>query len=327
MISLSTNYISEVLHNYTDFKNTVNKISSLSPKNSLNVIGLKGALNAYFIIDYLKDIYAKRLQNVKYQGTSFSANSSVEFKRDIFERLLVVVPGDREAEVLKGDIETVCPQASVNVLPLWGTQAYKAAALNSVIFGKRAGFFSKLAFCKNRNDFSKAFDFKPEIFIVPYKALATPLPPKEYVQGLSFYLKKGQSLNTIEVSEKLIKLGYTRVPRVQVRGEFSLRGEVLDIFLPENELASRIIFDFDTIENIRSFDIESQNTVSDIDNLLIYPMKEVIWDQDLIEKLKELLSDERNCLSEEMSLSASENGSDSAENNNIKKIIPRLSFT
>ena len=66
MISLSTNYISEVLHNYTDFRNTVNKISSLSSENSLNVIGLKGALNAYFIIDYLKDIYAKRLQNVKY---------------------------------------------------------------------------------------------------------------------------------------------------------------------------------------------------------------------------------------------------------------------
>ncbi len=318
MNTLSTNYIIDSLHNYTDFRNAVNQISTLPENSSLNISGLKGALNSYFIIEYLKKIYSERIQTVKYQGTSFSANNKEEFNKTKYERLLVIVPGEREGEILKSDLQTICPEANISVLPLWGTLYYKPAALNSVIFGKRAGFFSKMAFCDHSNNFSTAFDFHPEIYIVPFRALSTPVPPKNYIQSLSFNLKKGDSLDTIEVSEKLIKIGYTRVPRVQVRGEFSLRGEVLDIFLPESEMASRILFDFDRIENIRSFDIESQNTVSNIDNLLIYPMKEVIWNEDLISKLNELLSDSNNSISEDSFNAPAMPASDEASSQNIE---------
>ena len=69
-------------------------------------------------------------------------------------------------------------------------------------------------------------------------------------------------------------MGYTRVPKVSVRGEFSLRGEVLDIFLPLDEHATRIIFDFDTIQAIKEFETDTQVTINSKDEVLISPLKE-----------------------------------------------------
>ena len=81
-----------------------------------------------------------------------------------------------------------------------------------------------------------------------------------------------------------------RVPRVTVRGEFTLRGEVLDIFMPGEEFAHRIVFDFDEVEQIKSFNPESQSSIENIDSLLIYPMKEVIWNDELVSKLEDKIN-------------------------------------
>ena len=84
-------------------------------------------------------------------------------------------------------------------------------------------------------------------------------------------------------------MGYIRVPKVSVCGEFSLRGEVLDIFLPCDEHATRIIFDFDEISSLKFFEADSQATVAVRDDVLIYPMKEVLWSDELVEKAHEKL--------------------------------------
>ena len=133
--------------------------------------------------------------------------------------------------------------------------------------------------------------FAPRIFIIPQRVMQTPAPSPEYIKSLCFSLSVGQQIDTVKTAEKLTSIGYTRVPRVSVRGEFSLRGEVLDIFLPESEDAVRIIFDFDTIEKIKTFDAENQTTSSSVNSVLIYPMKEVILNETLTAKLEEKLSD------------------------------------
>ena len=57
--------------------------------------------------------------------------------------------------------------------------------------------------------------------------------------------------------------------------------EVLDIFMPGEEFAHRIVFDFDTISQIKSFIPETQASVNSFDELIIYPMKEIIWTEEL----------------------------------------------
>lgn len=272
MNTLSTNSISKALHEFKDFRKAIESLENLEEKSSLDITGLKGALQGYFIRDYLFSLNEKSPEKVS--------------------KLLVVVPAEREALSLKGDLETVFPEAEVNILPGWGTLIYSPVTPNSLIFGKRAGVFSRMA----DTDSSKK-SFHPEIFIVSLRVFLTPTPSPEYIKDIGFSFKKGETIDTVSVSEKLSEIGYTRVPRVTVRGEFSLRGEVLDIFLPEEELAFRIIFDFDKIEQIKAFDVINQNTVSSLENVKIYPMKEVIWNENLIHTLEEKLSDRENDIS------------------------------
>ena len=90
------------------------------------------------------------------------------------------------------------------------------------------------------------------------------LPPPEYTRGFSFSLKKGDLIDTVKIAAKLTEIGYTRVSRVNVRGEFSLRGEVLDIFLPLEENPVRIEFFGDEIDSIRYFDPETQKSLKSV---------------------------------------------------------------
>ena len=117
------------------------------------------------------------------------------------------------------------------------------------------------------------------------------LPPPEYTKQFSFTLKKKDSIDTVKIAQKLTQIGYTRVSRVNVRGEFSLRGEVLDIFLPLEENPVRIVFDFDTIESIKEFETDSQITLKARENITICPTKEVLWTDELVEKLRKQLEE------------------------------------
>lgn len=129
--------------------------------------------------------------------------------------------------------------------------------------------------------------------------MLSPLPPPDYIRSHIFGLSKKQQIDTIKLSDRLVNNGYTRVPRVTVPGEFSLRGEVLDIFLPEEENPFRIIFDFDQIEEIKIFDADNQTTIKNIESAIIYPMKEVIWTSELIEKLENNFSEyDKNSIKE-----------------------------
>ncbi len=279
MNTLSTNSIYELLRGFDGFRELSERIASLEGGKSLEVMGMRGALHSYFIRSYLKSVHAKRLQEQKYRASGCGSKGLGNGEGGVLERLLVVVSTEREGEVLKSDLETVFPEADVNLLPSWGTLVYRPATENSLVFGRRAAVFSKMA--NGKRNFSRAFDFNPEIFIVPLRVALSPVPPPGYMRELSFRLEVSESIDTVAVSERLSRLGYTRVPRVSVRGEFSLRGEVLDIFLPGDVLARRVIFDFDRIEKIKTFDPENQNTISSVEELLVCPMKEVVWNEEL----------------------------------------------
>ena len=87
-------------------------------------------------------------------------------------------------------------------------------------------------------------------------------------------------------AEKLTEQGYLRVPKIGMKGEFVLRGEVLEIFMSGEKYAHRIVFDFDTISQIKLFDSETQTSKENIERLVIYPQKEIIWTEEFIEKLE-----------------------------------------
>jgi len=150
---------------------------------------------------------------------------------------------------------------------------YRDMAPLSAVFGERMGVLSALATGKSG------------IVILPERAFLTPLPPPDYVRSLLVTLKPGGAIDTSGLAETLVAYGYTRVPRVQVRSEFALRGEVLDILMGEETEAYRILFDFDRVESIRRFEPLNQSGLEKVAELVIHPLKEVVWTDDRIEAL------------------------------------------
>jgi transcription-repair coupling factor (superfamily II helicase) len=188
---------------------------------------------------------------------------------------LAVVPSDTDAADLAMDFASL--GLDPIVFPWWGTVPYREMAPLSAVFGERAEVLSALAAGENR------------VVIVPMRAFLTPLPPPHYIRKLLVTLKPGGAIHTGVLAETLIGYGYTRVPRVQVRGEFALRGEVLDILMGEDR-AYRVLFDFDKVESIRAFDPLDQSGREKIPELVIRPLREVIWTDDRIETLSENLA-------------------------------------
>ncbi len=280
MKSLSTS-INNLLHNWTDFSKLAAVISDNKTSFPLQITGLHGSLFTYFLSELSGQIYYKTLQAIQYSGTK--GKRSLEH---LSQDLLIVVPGEYEQNNLITDIKTILPQAQIFTFPSWGTIPYRPAATGSIVFGQRAGFLSKL--CEQVEFTAQA---SPRIFIITQRSFITALPPPQYIRQFSFSLKKKDSIDTVKIAQKLVSLGYTRVSRVNVRGEFSLRGEVLDIFLPLEENPVRIIFDFDTIESIKEFEADSQTTIKGRDSISIYPMKEVLWDDSLVGKIEEKLKE------------------------------------
>ena len=199
-----------------------------------------------------------------------------EYIQTVKKDIAIVVPTLKELQDICTDIQTCDDSIEILVLPWWGTVPYRAAAKGSIIFGERASVLAKL--CTKCDH--------PRVFIMQQRAFQTPVPAPDYERSLVFSLKKGTDFDPIKLSEMLAEHGYTRVPRVTVRGEFTLRGEVLDIFMPGEEYAHRIVFDFDTISHIKSFNTETQSTDKSFDELIIYPMKEVIWTDEMVHNLE-----------------------------------------
>lgn len=99
-----------------------------------------------------------------------------------------------------------------------------------------------------------------------------------------------------ELSKKLVRLGYQKRNIIQAKGEFSIRGDILDIFQVKDENPIRIEF-FDTsIDSIRMFDINSQKSIDNLDEAIIYPIDENIvdfCDSTIIKKIESDLNNTR----------------------------------
>lgn len=122
-----------------------------------------------------------------------------------------------------------------------------------------------------------------KIIVTSVDALTPIYTPLNLFSKYTFNLKLGDIINTKELVEKLIQSGYERVEVVESKGQVSLRGGILDIYSPTSMDAYRIEFFDDEIDSIRTFNIESQRSIDKVDNIEIFPAKEIIFTKDNLE--------------------------------------------
>ena len=178
--------------------------------------------------------------------------------------LLVVVPTEQEAEALVADLTLL---AGVDALhfPWWGTLPYAAASPLPAVFGRRADVLATLAHDPAGR----------RVVVVSLRALSTPVPPATYLRRRVLELTPGMELDPVAVEEQLVSFGYIRVPRVSVHGEFSVKGEVIDVYPHGHDHAIRAVLEFDSIDELRSFDPLSQASVAEEPACRIHPVREV----------------------------------------------------
>lgn len=140
----------------------------------------------------------------------------------------------------------------------------------------------------------------PYIVVVPARALVQRVLDKVTLQDSTFEIAKGQSIDVAQISSELVRLGYKRENIVTLRGEFSVRGDIIDVF-PSCGPPVRMELFGDEVESLRTFSIDTQRSVEEADSVLVGPRWWMVMEdkgelvatlRDVAEKAATNLSDE-----------------------------------
>jgi transcription-repair coupling factor (superfamily II helicase) len=158
----------------------------------------------------------------------------------------------------------------VLTLPDWETLAYDAFSPHQDIVSERLLTLNQLP------------QLSRGILVVPVKTLMQRLPPRSFLDAHSVMLSTGERLDVASYRRRLEHAGYRCVETVSERGEFAVRGSLVDIFPMGAPLPYRIDLFDDEIESLRSFDPDTQRTLEHVDRIALLPAREVPLDESAI---------------------------------------------
>jgi transcription-repair coupling factor (superfamily II helicase) len=113
------------------------------------------------------------------------------------------------------------------------------------------------------------------VLIVPAAAFLRRVPPMKHVLSGLVSIEIATQIERDQLVQRLLELGYLRVPLVEDRGTFSARGALIDVYGPDAALPFRIELDDDLVARIRRFNPDDQKTSSEIDSVQLGPAREV----------------------------------------------------
>ena len=132
-----------------------------------------------------------------------------------------------------------------------------------------------------------------DILIAPVEAAALRLFDREYYAGLAVTLRRGEEVDVEVLTTHLASVGYTQMDLVEMPGQFTRRGGILDVYSPEHDRPVRVEFFGDEIETIRKFDPETQRSQSPLDEVQLLPLTETPLTERLLAAVHGRLSKQR----------------------------------
>ena len=195
------------------------------------------------------------------------------------KKLLFITSTEQYALRYQADLESLFNIKS-EILPYQNASVYEGVNINKYDYAKQISILTE----------------KPDLVIAPVKSLLEKFPNKQFFDKNKLSLKIGDEITQKEMLAKLMELGFKRSTMVNDISEFSIRGDITDVYpLADNPI--RIEFWGDEIVDIRTFDRETQRSVQKgIKEVNIYPMyKFVVKDtpKKFPDELKEQLEEEK----------------------------------
>src|SRR3954470_21445585 len=177
---------------------------------------------------------------------------------------LVVAGDDRQARDLAHDLEAWLAPRPVRFSPSRGVAYESHLAPPPHLVGLRVAAIDALL----------SPDGEPPVVVVSAAALSEKVPDPA-LRPASFVLRKGDLLDLDETASQLVAAGYERIDQVEDRGQFAIRGGILDLYPATAERAVRVdLFDIE-IESLREFSTFTQRSLAELDEVLIAPAAEL----------------------------------------------------
>ena len=123
----------------------------------------------------------------------------------------------------------------------------------------------------NSNEEGASINRQLKAIVATERALQPHLPPPEVFQSYCLTLQSGMELTSKQLDESLARMGYERVNLVETEGQWSRRGDIVDIFPVSAELPVRLDWFGDELEQIKEFDPSSQRSLDKLEQLLLTP--------------------------------------------------------
>jgi transcription-repair coupling factor (superfamily II helicase) len=196
--------------------------------------------------------------------------------------VLAVTATSREAEDLTAALADLVDPASVAYYPSWETLPHERLSPRSDTVGRRLAVLRRL--CHPGTDASNG---PLQVVVAPVRSLLQP-----QVKGLGdlepVELVPGQTAALEDVVRRLADAAYSRVDLVEKRGEFAVRGGIVDVFPPTEEHPLRVEFWGDDVEGIRSFSVADQRTHESVERLWAPPCRELLLTDEVRARAAEL---------------------------------------
>ena len=187
------------------------------------------------------------------------------------QNLTVVVTPDTRSAVRLSRVLSELSSQNVCLFPDWETLPYDTFSPHQEIISSR---LSALFHLQNA---------KKGIFLLPISTLMQRLCPPQYLQYNVLLIKKGDRLVINKMRLQLEAAGYRAVEQVLEHGEYAVRGALLDLFPMGSVVPFRLDFFDDEIDSIRTFDVDTQRTLDEINSINLLPAHEFPTDDKGIE--------------------------------------------
>ena len=181
--------------------------------------------------------------------------------------LIHVARDDRRLEALAASIAFFTPAVKTMAFPAWDTVPYDRIGPQPDIIARRITTLSRLAITTTRKD--------PTVLLTTANAILQRVPPRAFVKQALRPLAPGQRIDMNRLVQRLSLAGYQRTGTVMEAGEFAVRGGIVDLFPPGRQTPVRLDFFGDTLESLKSFDLETQRSLKPVAKLVLMPMSEI----------------------------------------------------
>jgi transcription-repair coupling factor (superfamily II helicase) len=170
------------------------------------------------------------------------------------------------------------PAVEVLTFPSWDCLPYDRIGPSAGVAAQRMTTLARLA---------QGVDPKaPKLLVTTVPALLQRVPPIAAVKDASYSAKVGEVVEIAQLERYFAVNGYVRASTVSARGEFAVRGGVIDVFPPNAEEPVRLDLFGDTLESIRGFDPDTQRSTRQIKDVSLLPVSEALLDAESISRFR-----------------------------------------